>query len=134
MAASPADTRHARIALPKRNSSANAVVTPLGPTNMPHATSCGLDWPFTPKRREKKLAASAVREVTSSPFTLAQSGQQSPRGCHPGRGGACQGVECTFGIGGRTHVAAAAWTVLDRLGQVGERQHHVVGFDVGQSE
>ena len=31
---------------------------------MPHATSCGLDWPFTPKRREKKLAASAVREVT----------------------------------------------------------------------
>ena len=34
-------------------------------TNTPHATSSGLDWPYTPKPREKKLAASAVREVTS---------------------------------------------------------------------
>jgi hypothetical protein len=28
---------------------------------MPHATSCGLDWPFTPKRREKKPTASSRR-------------------------------------------------------------------------
>ena len=28
-------------------------------TNTPHATSSGLDWPFTAKRREKKLAASS---------------------------------------------------------------------------
>ena len=26
----------------------------LRPTNMPHATSYGLDWPFTRKPREKK--------------------------------------------------------------------------------
>ena len=26
---------------------------------MPHATYFGLDWPFTPKRREKKLTASS---------------------------------------------------------------------------
>ena len=33
---------------------------------MPHATSSGLDWPFRSRKRlEKKLAASAVREVTS---------------------------------------------------------------------
>jgi len=32
-----------------RNSSANTAVIPHRPTNMPHATSCGLDWPFTPK-------------------------------------------------------------------------------------
>jgi hypothetical protein len=31
---------------------------------MPPATSSGLDWPCTRKQREKKLAASAVREVT----------------------------------------------------------------------
>ena len=30
-------------------------------TNTPHATSSGLDWPFTPKRREKKPAASSRR-------------------------------------------------------------------------
>jgi len=29
--------------------------------SMPHATSYGLDWPFTPKRREKKPAASSRR-------------------------------------------------------------------------
>ena len=34
------------------------------PTGMPHATSCGLGRPVTPKRREKKPAASAVGEVT----------------------------------------------------------------------
>jgi hypothetical protein len=28
---------------------------------MPHATSCELDWPFTPKGREKKPAASSRR-------------------------------------------------------------------------
>ncbi len=33
---------------------------------MPHATSSGLDWPFRSRKRlEKKLADSAVREVTS---------------------------------------------------------------------
>ena len=33
--------------------------------SMPHATSYGLDWPFTPKRREKKPAA-ALEKVTQS--------------------------------------------------------------------
>ncbi len=34
---------------------------------MPHATSSGLDWPFRSRKRlEKKLADSAVREVTSA--------------------------------------------------------------------
>ena len=33
------------------DSSASAAVTPLRPTNMPHATFFGLDWPFTPKGR-----------------------------------------------------------------------------------
>jgi hypothetical protein len=32
-----------------------------GRTNMPHATSYGPDWPFTPKPREKKPAASSCR-------------------------------------------------------------------------
>ncbi len=33
---------------------------------MPHATSSGLDWPFRSRKRlEKKLADSAVREVTA---------------------------------------------------------------------
>jgi len=30
-------------------------------TNTPHATSCGLGWPVTPMRREKKLTASSRR-------------------------------------------------------------------------
>ena len=32
---------------------------------MLHVTSYGLDWPFTRTPREKKLAALAVREVTT---------------------------------------------------------------------
>lgn len=34
--------------------------------NTPRVTSSGLDWPYTRKQREKKLAASAAREVTLS--------------------------------------------------------------------
>ena len=48
----------------QQNSSATPVGTTPRPTNMLHATSYGPDWPFTPTRREKKLAASAVRDVT----------------------------------------------------------------------
>ncbi len=61
MAASPAGTRHARTASTKRNSSANTAVIAPRPMNMPHATSCGPDWPFTPTRREKTPAASSRR-------------------------------------------------------------------------
>jgi hypothetical protein len=50
--------RHAATASTKRNSSANTAVTPPKPMNTPHPVSCGLDWPFTPKQREKKPAAS----------------------------------------------------------------------------
>lgn len=42
---------------------------------MPPATSFGLDWPIMPKRRETKLAASAVREVTEcEPTALMAAG------------------------------------------------------------
>jgi hypothetical protein len=64
MGVSAAVTQHPRIASPKRNSSANAAVIVHRPTNTPRATSSGLDWPYTRNPREKKLAASAVREVT----------------------------------------------------------------------
>jgi putative transposase len=64
-AARTVDTQHAGTVSLKRNSSANGAGIAPRPTNTLHATSCGLDWPFTPKRREKKLTASAVREVTS---------------------------------------------------------------------
>ena len=47
-AAKTAVTQHRRTASPKRSSPANAAVTPPRQTNTPHATSCGLDWPFTP--------------------------------------------------------------------------------------
>jgi hypothetical protein len=41
---------------------ANVAVTDrYRPTNTPHATSCGLDWPFTRKQREEKPAASSRR-------------------------------------------------------------------------
>ncbi len=57
---------HEAIVSPKRYSLVAAVGTVPTPTNTPHATSCGPDWPVTqPTLREKKLAASAVREVTS---------------------------------------------------------------------
>ena len=57
---------HEATVSPKRYSLANAAGTVPRPTNTPHATSCGPDWPVTqPTLREKKLAASAVREVTS---------------------------------------------------------------------
>ena len=42
---------------------------------MLHATSYGPDWPFTPTRREKKLTASAVREVTTHYLDLVQAGR-----------------------------------------------------------
>ena len=41
---------------------------------MPHATYFGLDWPFTPKRREKKLTASSRQR---SHLEEAASGRQS---------------------------------------------------------
>src|SRR5271165_4001158 len=66
---SAAGTQRARTASRKRNSPANTAVTPHRQTNTPHATSCGPDWPIMPKRREKKLAASAVREVTPARYS-----------------------------------------------------------------
>ena len=59
MAARAVGMKPPRIALRKRNSSAGDAVTPQQPTRWPHVTSFGLDWPFTPKRRETKLAASS---------------------------------------------------------------------------
>src|SRR4051812_27705300 len=67
MAARTVDTQHVGTASAKQNSSVNGASIMPKPTNTLHATSYGLDWPFTPSRREKKLAASAVREVT--PFS-----------------------------------------------------------------
>ena len=63
---SAAGTQRARTASRKRSSPANAAVTAHRQMNTPHATSCGPDWPITPTRREERLAASAVREVTES--------------------------------------------------------------------
>jgi hypothetical protein len=56
-AAGPVGTQHRRTASPKRNS--NASDAPIAPrlTNMPHAMSYGLDWPFTRKPREQKPTA-----------------------------------------------------------------------------
>jgi hypothetical protein len=50
----------------KRSFVVSAAGTLLRPTNTPHATSSGLDWPFTQRNlREKKLMAAAIREVTT---------------------------------------------------------------------
>jgi hypothetical protein len=56
-AARPVGTQHRRTVSPKRDS--NASDAPIAPrlTNMPHAMSYGLDWPFTRKPREKKPTA-----------------------------------------------------------------------------
>jgi putative transposase len=52
-AARNADMQHGKTASPKRTSSASDVRIPLQQMRWPHATYFGLDWPFTPKRREK---------------------------------------------------------------------------------
>jgi len=48
---------------PQRHSNASDARIAPKQTNMPRATSYGLDWPFTPKRREKKPAASSRRRT-----------------------------------------------------------------------
>jgi hypothetical protein len=53
--------RPPKTASPKRISNASAACIAPRQTRMPHATSFGLDWPFTPKRHEKKPAASSRR-------------------------------------------------------------------------
>jgi putative transposase len=66
MAPRTVGTQHRRTASRKRSFVApDAVMDQRRPTNTPHATSYGLDWPFTRKPREKKPAA------------------PSPRRCHP---------------------------------------------------
>lgn len=59
MAARTVDTQHARTASPKQNSSASDAHIAPKQMNTLHVTSYGLDWPFTPTRCEKKLAASS---------------------------------------------------------------------------
>jgi hypothetical protein len=66
MVAKPAATRRARIASAKRYSNAYDAVIARRQTNMPHATSFGLDWPTTRTPREKKPVASAAGEVTEA--------------------------------------------------------------------
>jgi putative transposase len=65
-AAKPVGTPPGRTASARRCSDAGAVGMKPTPTSTPPATSSGLDWPISQptKLREKKLAASAVREVT----------------------------------------------------------------------
>ena len=54
--------QHRRTASPKRYFVApHAVTGPRRPTNTPHITSHGLDWPFTCKPHEKKPTASSRR-------------------------------------------------------------------------
>ena len=61
MAAKNAGMQPPKTGSPKRTSSAsNARIAPKQ-TRWRHATSYRLDWPFTPKRREKKPAASSRR-------------------------------------------------------------------------
>ena len=58
-AANTVDTQHRRTVSRKRNFVAPLADSLPKPTNTPHGTSSGLDWPFTRKPREKKLAASS---------------------------------------------------------------------------
>jgi hypothetical protein len=48
---------------------------------MPHATSFGLDWPFTPKRHEKKPAASSRRRSHGLDLVATQRDQERDRQC-----------------------------------------------------
>jgi putative transposase len=57
-------------ASPKRRSNASDARIAPQQTSMPHTTSCGPDWPFTPKRRENKPAASSRRRSHSTPTVL----------------------------------------------------------------
>jgi hypothetical protein len=59
MAARTVDTQHARTVSPKQNSSASDAHIAPKQMNTLHVMSYGPDWPFTPSRREKKLAASS---------------------------------------------------------------------------
>jgi hypothetical protein len=60
-AANIADMQPPKTESPKRSSNASDAVIPRRQTNTPHATSSGPDWPFRPKRHEKKPAASSRR-------------------------------------------------------------------------
>ena len=54
-----------KTAPPKRYSNASDAVTPRRQMSMPHATSYGPDWPFTPKRRRRSRRHPAAGEVTA---------------------------------------------------------------------
>jgi hypothetical protein len=60
-AARSAGTQPPKTASRKRSSNASDAFIAPRQTNMPHATSYGPGWPFTPERREKKPAASSRR-------------------------------------------------------------------------
>ncbi len=85
-------------------------------------------------RRRHRSSGCAAQWYTGSRSGFLQHREQAP-----GRGDAAcrragQGVQGTFGIGRRPHVAAAAWTLVDALRQIRERLDHVVRLDVGQAE
>jgi hypothetical protein len=64
-AAKTAGTQHRRIGSPKRNFVAPHADIPHRQTNTPHATSYGLDWPFTRKPSKRSRRLPAVGEVTT---------------------------------------------------------------------
>ncbi len=77
-AAKLVSTQHRRTPSRKRNFVApHAVMDRLRPTNTPHATSYGLDWPFTRKPREKKPAASS-RQRSHKVLPPAGAGSKDP--------------------------------------------------------
>ena len=86
MAARTVGTQRPRIASRKRCSAAkHAGMDRPRPMNTPHATSYGLDWPFTRKPREKKPAAfqpsekSPTQRHTSKPLNTVASSRTSRR-------------------------------------------------------
>ena len=63
-AAKTAVTQHRPTASHKRTSPASDARIAPRQTNTPHATSCGLDWPFMPKRPEKNPEAYVGEAMT----------------------------------------------------------------------
>ncbi|EUA65530.1 putative transposase [Mycobacterium xenopi 4042] len=82
MAAKSAGMQPPKTASPKRTSSAGDARIAPKQTRWPRATSCGLDWPFTRKPREKKPTASSRRR---SHTTLRLSEAPRAAGVMPGR-------------------------------------------------
>src|SRR6201999_39221 len=63
-------------------------------------------------------------------LAFSQRRQQPSGRRHASAGRTGQPVERALRVGGWPHVPASARAVLDRLGQIGEGQQHIVGFDV----